>query len=91
MGMVLGPTKSRAGKRVVAIPAAILPQVGAHLSMYLNDEPDAFVFTTPSGTTIWRGNFNKLVDWRKTVSSIGAAELLFHDLRRTVNTLAEVR
>jgi integrase len=87
-GMVLGPTKSRAGKRVVAIPAVILPQVGAHMDMYVNDEPDAFVFTTPSGTTIWRGNFNKLVDWRKTVASIGAAELHFHDLRHTGNTWA---
>ncbi|MEP6655500.1 MAG: tyrosine-type recombinase/integrase [Myxococcales bacterium] len=87
-GMVLGPTKSRAGKRVVAIPAVILPQVGAHLDMYVNAEPDAFVFTTPSGTTIWRGNFNKLVDWRKTVAGIGAAELHFHDLRHTGNTLA---
>lgn len=87
-GMVLGPTKSRAGKRVVAIPAIILPQIGAHMDTYVNDEPDAFVFTTPSGTTIWRGNFNKLVDWRKTVAGIGAAELHFHDLRHTGNTLA---
>jgi len=87
-GMVLGPTKSRAGKRVVAIPAVILPQIGAHMDTYVIDEPDAFVFTTPSGTTIWRGNFNKLVDWRKTVASIGAAELHFHDLRHTGNTLA---
>ena len=87
-GMVLGPTKSRAGKRVVAIPAVILPQIGAHMDTYVIDEADAFVFTTPSGTTIWRGNFNKLVDWRKTVASIGAAELHFHDLRHTGNTLA---
>ena len=40
------------------------------------------------GTTIWRGNFNKLVDWRRTVASIGASELHFHDLRHTGNTLA---
>ena len=64
---VLGPTKSRAGKRVVAIPAVILPQVSAHMALYVGDGPDAFVITTPSGKTIWRGNFNKLVDWRKTV------------------------
>lgn len=87
-GMVLGPTKSRAGKRMVAIPAVILPQIGAHMDTFVLAEPDAFVFTTPSGTTIWRGNFNKLVDWRKTVVSIGAAELHFHDLRHTGNTLA---
>ena len=58
------------------------------MALYVDDEPDAFVFTTPSGKTIWRGNFNKLVDWRKTVASIGAAELHFHDLRHTGNTLA---
>lgn len=87
-GMVLGPTKSRAGKRVVAIPVVILPQVAAHMDAYVKDELDAFVFTTPSGTTIWRGNFNKLVDWRRTVAGIGAAELHFHDLRHTGNTFA---
>jgi len=87
-GMVLGPPKSRAGKRLVAIPTVVLPQAAAHMNSYVDDEPDSFVFTTPSGTTIWRGNFNKLVEWRKTVTSIGAAELHFHDLRHTGNTLA---
>jgi hypothetical protein len=58
-GILLGPTKSRAGKRVVAIPAVILPQVDASMDTYVSGEPDAFVFTTPSRTTIWPGNFQQ--------------------------------
>ncbi len=87
-GLVLGPTKSRAGARVVALPATVMPRVVAHLDAYVAAGQEAFVFTTPSGRPIWRGNFNKLVEWRDTVASIGAAELHFHDLRHTGNVLA---
>ncbi len=88
VGMVLGPTKSRAGNRTVALPASILPDVRAHLVEYVSEEPDAFAFTTPSGSTIWRGNFNKLVDWRNVVSEVGVPELHFHDLRHSGNVMA---
>lgn len=42
----------------------------------------------PDGKTIWRGNFNKIVKWRKIVAEIGRPGLHFHDLRHTGNTLA---
>lgn len=87
-GLVLGPPKSRAGVRTVAIPAAILPTITQHMNTYVKDQPDAFVFTTENGKVIWRGNFNKLVKWRGTVASIGAVGLHFHDLRHTGNVLA---
>lgn len=58
------------------------------MALYVGDGPDAFVFTTPSGKTIWRGNFNKLVDWRKTVPASVRPSWHFHDLRHTGNTLA---
>jgi integrase len=37
---------------------------------------------------LWRGNFNKLVDWPAAVRKIGAPGPHFHDLRHTGNTLA---
>lgn len=87
-GLVLGPPKSKAGMRTVSLPAAILPVLTEHLRVHVKEWPDSFVFTTMNGKTIWRGNFNKLVKWRKTVGGIGAPDLHFHDLRHTGNTLA---
>ncbi len=54
----------------------------------MKSSDEAFVFTTDRGKTIWRGNFNKLVEWRKSVAAIGVEGLHFHDLRHTGNTLA---
>ena len=87
-GKVLGPPKSRAGSRVVAIPAAILPLVAEHLDVSVKDDPTAFVFTTDTGKTIRRGNFDKLVGWKESVAAVGATGLHFHDLRHTGNTFA---
>jgi integrase len=56
--------------------------------VHVKEWPHSFVFTTEGGKTIWRGNFNKLVSWRRTVAGIGAPGLHFHDLRHTGNTLA---
>jgi integrase len=88
VGLVLGPPKSRAGLRTVALPAAVLTIVRAHLVMYVGEEPTAHIFTGPNGLPIWRGNFNKLVKWRECVAAIGAPGLHFHDLRHTGNTIA---
>jgi integrase len=87
-GLVLGPPKSRAGRRTITIPASIVPTLLHHLEEHVDPIPDALVFTTESGKPIWRGNFNRLVDWKATVEKVGAPGLHFHDLRHTGNTLA---
>jgi integrase len=87
-GLTLGPPKSRAGKRTVSLPAAVLPAVGHHLATYTGEEDTAFVFTGPTGRPIWRGNFNKLAKWPETVSALNLPGLHFHDLRHTGNTFA---
>jgi integrase len=48
-GLVLGPPKSRAGRRVVSLPGFLLPQVQSHLDAFVGKRPDAFVFTGPTG------------------------------------------
>ncbi|WFE58888.1 tyrosine-type recombinase/integrase [Micromonospora sp. WMMD712] len=48
----------------------------------------AAAFTTESGRPIWRGNLNKIIAWKGSVSQIGQPNLHFHDLRHTGNTLA---
>jgi integrase len=88
VGLTLGPPKSRAGRRTVTVPALILPAVRHHLKTFVPDDQSAFVFTGPTGTAIWRGNFNKLTRWHQAVRRIGQPSLHFHDLRHTGNTLA---
>jgi integrase len=87
VGLVLGPPKSRAGRRVVTVPPAVVAVVREHL-VHVDDNPDAFIFTGPTGGLIWRGNFNKLAKWPEAVAAIGVPGLHFHDLRHTGNTLA---
>ncbi|MDI5938842.1 MULTISPECIES: tyrosine-type recombinase/integrase [unclassified Micromonospora] len=88
VGLVLGPPKSRAGRRTVTLPPAVVEVVRDHLAAEVDDTPDAFVFTTESGRPIWRGNLNKIIAWKASVTRIGQPNLHFHDLRHTGNTLA---
>jgi len=88
VGLVLGPPKSRAGVRTIALPKSVRPMLKQHMVGYVREEPDALVFTGENGRPIWRGNFNKLVDWSTAVAAIGAPGLHFHDLRHTGNSLA---
>ena len=88
MDLLLGPPKSPAARRVVALPQAVVPALRRHLGEYVGQEPDSFVFTGLTGATIWRGNFNKLVGWKAATTKIGYPNLHFHDLRHTGNTLA---
>ncbi|WP_238016008.1 tyrosine-type recombinase/integrase [Dactylosporangium sp. AC04546] len=88
VGLVLGPPKSRAGRRIVSLPTAVLPAVLHHLREYVDESPEALLFTGASGKPIWRGNFNPLTRWSTAVADIGVPGLHFHDLRHTGNTLA---
>ncbi len=87
-GLVLGPPKSRAGHRTVALPAMVIPHVVAHLAEYVDHDPDALVFTGPKGAPVRRGNFHSLTGWVKARAEVGVPDLHFHDLRHTGNTLA---
>jgi len=86
--MLLGPPKSQAGRRIVGIPAAIIPDLTAHLAIYVKDEPGALVFPGVKGGPIRRCNFNKMSAWPQAVASIGMPGLHFHDLRHTGNQFA---
>jgi integrase len=86
--LVLGPPKSKAGRRVVGIPAAIIPDLRRHLAVYVKDDPGALVFPGVMGGPIRRGNFNRLAGWPHAVASVGMPGLHFHDLRHTGNQFA---
>ena len=86
--MLIGPPKSKAGRRIVGIPTAIVPDLTMHLQIYVKDEPGALVFPGVQGGPIRRGNFNKMSAWPQAVASIGMPGLHFHDLRHTGNQFA---
>ncbi len=47
--LVVGPPKSQAGTRTVAIPASIIPALRDHLDSYVGSDGTALVFTGPRG------------------------------------------
>lgn len=86
--LVIGPPKSRAGKRTVAIPKSIIPTLRRHLGKFTNAEETALIFTGARGGVWRRSNFRRASNWAKSVEKIGAKGLHFHDLRHTGNTFA---
>jgi integrase len=87
-GLVVGPPKSRAGVRTLAIPTAIRADILAHLEKYTAGAQDALVFTGEQGGALRRPNFNQRVKWTATVTAIGLKGVHFHDLRHAGNTWA---
>ena len=83
----VGPPKSAAGRRVVTIPAAVLPAIGEHLERFAQPGDDGLVFVGPRGGVLRESNFVNDV-WRPAAEKVGVPHLHFHDLRHTGNTLA---
>ena len=52
--MVLGPPKSRAGRRIVGIPEVFIPALREHLAIFVKEEPGALVFPGQMGGPLRR-------------------------------------
>jgi integrase len=85
-GRVLGPPKSDAGRRTVAIPIELSSLLDEHLSTYVDSDPNAVVFTGDKGAPITTQHWSK--KFREAADSAGAPGLHFHDLRHLAGTLA---
>ncbi|MEU7880635.1 tyrosine-type recombinase/integrase [Microbispora bryophytorum] len=86
--LVLGPPKSKAGRRAVGIPEGIIPALREHLATYVQNEPGALVFPGAKGGSLRRSGFNTRTRWVDVVKDMGMPGLHFHDLRHTGNMLA---
>ncbi|MGI8447181.1 MAG: tyrosine-type recombinase/integrase [Streptosporangiaceae bacterium] len=86
--MVTGPPKSRAGRRIVPIPAFLWPDIRSHLEEFTLPTGDALVFTGPKKAQLRRPNFSRA--WRNATESAGLVGFHFHDLRHTGNNMAGV-
>jgi len=82
---VWGPPKSRAGRRTVAVPAAIVAEIAKHLDSWSGSGPEDYVFGGTKGQPFRRATFYKA--WHKATEACGLGDFRFHDLRHTGNTL----
>ncbi len=83
--LIVGPPKTAAGRRTVAIPSSLLGDVRSHLDEFVAGGPDALVFTGPRGAPLRRSNFQSW--WRPAMESADISGVRFHDLRHTGNTI----
>jgi integrase len=84
--LVLGPPKSDAGVRTVAIPSVIVPDLEAHLAAWATAGPEHLVFPGETGRPFRSATLHAA--WHRALRKIGITGLRFHDLRHTGNTLA---
>ncbi|GGQ00254.1 hypothetical protein GCM10010187_15020 [Actinomadura coerulea] len=71
--LVIGPPKSRAGKRTVSFPAGIVPLIREHLRAHVPEDPSALVFAGPNGGVLRRGNFRRASRWPLAVEIVPVA------------------
>ena len=83
---IVGPPKTDAGRRTVAVPAQILDDVERHLDTWTAADPDALLFTDGTGEPLSRRLWN--LRWADAKRAAELPHLHFHDLRHTGNTLA---
>jgi integrase len=78
--------KSRAGRRRVAFPAELVPELRWHLERFAEPGQRGLVFVGPKGAALRRSNFRPI--WNSARHTAGAPDLHFHDLRHVGGTLA---
>ena len=84
--LVLGPPKTDAGLRIVAIPAVIARSRGSPRRRGRTPGPDNLVFPGASGRPFRTATLHAA--WHRALREPGSWGLRFHDLRHTGNTLA---
>lgn len=84
---VVGPPKTDAGRRTVALPAFVAEAVQNQLTQYAHDGPDALVFGTRTGGYVAGSNFGRT--FARAVARCGLPPpARVHWLRHTGATLA---
>lgn len=83
---VLGPPKSEAGVRTVAIPALLKPELEAHLAAFATPGKKGLVFCGPAGQPLRRASW--YTAWGRAMKALDIEGMKPHDLRHTGNTLA---
>lgn len=83
---VQGDPKTEAGRRVIRVPANVVPALAAHLDAYVGPGEDAYLFTSEAGHPITPRTLDRV--WERARSDIGSDTLHLHDLRHSGLTWA---
>lgn len=83
---LVGPPKSEAGRRTVALPASVAEALVEHLARYVPGGDEALTFGTASGSYVARSNFSQT--FARAVLACGLAPVRVHELRHTGASLA---
>jgi integrase len=82
--LFIGPPKTRAGRRTIGLPQAVVDELATHLGPL--GSADAHVFTADKGGVLRTSNFRVKV-WLPAVRAAGLVPLRPHDLRHTAVAL----
>jgi integrase len=84
----LGPPKTAAARRTIAVPSVLVPELEHHLAHFAGEPgPDGIVFCGERGAMLTRSNWLRY--WREARDAAGVPDgFRFHDLRHTSNTMA---
>jgi len=82
--IVVGPPKSEASRRTLAIAGWVAEDLSAHLALrgLTGADADAFVFARPDGQPLAYANWRRAV-WQPACDRAGLVGCQFHDLRRS--------
>lgn len=83
---VLGPPKSAAGVRTVAIPAVLVPELEHQLEAWAEPGRSGLIFPGRDGQPLRRASWYNA--WSRAMRKVGIDGMRPHDLRHTGNTLA---
>lgn len=83
---LVGPPKTAAGVRPVAVPPHLAPAIRDHLATHCQWGRDGLMFPARDGEQIHPAAFFKY--WSKAREEAGRDDLRFHDLRHTGATMA---
>jgi integrase len=85
-GQLVGPPKTEAGRRTVALPAGLVPELEDHLTRWVGPDPDDLVFPGTKGgplrVSVWQP------EWSRARRSLSLDHVHLHDLRHVAGTMA---
>ena len=84
--VVYNDPKTDAGKRTIAIPPPLVPDIEAHLERFAGSGPDGLIFLGMKGGPLREHVWQK--HWDRARREVGFPDLHFHDLRHVANTMA---
>lgn len=83
---LVGPPKTDAGRRTIAIPLAVVDDLRRHLDLYAQGGTDGYLFTGDKGGPVTPHMLQTA--WSRARTSVGVEHLHLHDLRHLAGTLA---